>query len=286
MSKQSTSFNNYPLSKCTTFKQSGAVAKFSKFNTLDDLVAFLKLKEDYFIVGKGSNSIINPESSIKHVIQLSGDMFKPECNSTQVTFSAGTSVNDYLKFCIKHGCGGLEFSAGVPATIGGMVTMNFGCWGTEVSDILESVLILDDQLNKTVLTNKDLHFDYRKSIFQEKKWIILKATFNYKRQDPDVIKKTVHTYIKDRLAKQPIRSKTFGSIFANPKNHFAAKLIEEAGLKGFEMGGVKLSSQHANFMENLGLATYEDVKNMVSFVQKKIVEKFQIKLEPEVKFYE
>ncbi len=278
--------NNYPLSKCTTFQQSGHIHEFSQFYNETDLIHFLNHNQEFFIVGKGSNSIINPNSSINHIIQLSGTMFPAEKTSNTATFSAGTSVSDCLKFCIEHGLSGLEFCAGVPATIGGMVAMNFGCWGTEVSDILDHVIILDEQAQKQTLTASELNFAYRKSIFQEKKWIILKATFNVSQDNTDNVKKTVHQYIKDRLEKQPMRSKTFGSMFKNPDNFYAAKLIEEAGLKGFEKDNVKISNQHANFMENVGDATYNDVKNMILFIQKKVFDKFQIKLEPEVKFYE
>lgn len=278
--------NNYPLAKCTTFQQSGHINEFSQFYNETDLIHFLKHNQAFFIVGKGSNSIINPNSSINHIIQLSGTMFPAEKTSHTATFSSGTSVNDCLKFCIEHGLSGLEFCAGVPATIGGMVAMNFGCWGTEVSDILDHVIILDEQAQKQTLAASELNFAYRKSIFQEKKWIILKATFNVSQDNSDNVKKTVHQYIKDRLEKQPMRSKTFGSIFKNPNNSYAAKLIEEAGLKGFEKDNVKISNQHANFMENVGDATYNDVKNMVLLIQKKVFDKFQIKLEPEVKFYE
>ena len=286
MKNKAKHFSQYPLSKCTTFQQGGEVTEFTTFYDLDELISFVKSSKEFFIVGKGSNSIINPNSSIKHIIQLAGEMFESEYDQNSVTFSAGTSVNEGLKFCVKNGLSCLEFAAGVPATIGGMVAMNFGCWGTEVSDIILSVKICDENGEIKTITKEEMDFSYRKSIFQERNWVILKVTLSYQNEDSERIKKTVHTYIKDRVAKQPIRSKTFGSIFRNPNNNFAAKLIEDVGLKGYEKGSVKISSQHANFMENTGLATYEEVKDMVLFIQQKVYEKFQIKLEPEVKFYE
>ena len=173
MNKNQYQKSNFSLSKCTTFQQTGSIPLFTRFDELSDLKAFIQTGASYFIVGKGSNSIINPNSTIEHIIQLSPTMFESEHKEGKVTFSAGTAVNDCMKYCVKYGVSGLEFSAGVPATIGGMVTMNFGCWGVEVSDVLDSVQILNENATILTLTKQDCHFAYRTSIFNQKKWIIL-----------------------------------------------------------------------------------------------------------------
>lgn len=276
----------FPLSRCTTFQQSGIVPKFTRFFNLDHLQAFIKKNEPFFVIGKGSNSIINPNSKIKHMIQLSPKMFDPVLHENKITFSSGTSVNECIKYCIKNGVSGFEFTAGVPATVGGMITMNFGCWGKEISDMIDSATILDHTGNIKELKQKDMCFSYRKSVFMESRWVIIKATFNITRKLSIDIKTQVNNYVKQRLDKQPMRSKTFGSIFKNPKNDYAARLIEAAGLKGYERNNVKISEKHANFMENVKDASYEDIKEMVLFIQEKIKKQFKVELQPEVQFYQ
>ena len=194
------------------------------------------------------------------------------------------SVHQALKYSYKTESSALEFAAGVPASIGGMVAMNFGCWGKQMSDIVISVHALNEDGEEIMLTNKQCMFNYRTSIFQQNKWIILSVSIKRKKESTEKIKGKVMDYVKERNEKQPMRTKTFGSIFKNPNNYTAAQLIESCGLKGFTIGGVKISNQHANFLENVTQASYEDIKLMVSYIQEKVEQKHQVFLTPEVKF--
>lgn len=273
------------LKKLTTFQQEGSINSLSIFSNETSLRAFILSDTPYYLLGKGSNSIINPNSSVQQIIQISSDFYPITVVDNVLTVSAGITVNNLMKACIEHGLSGLEFVAGVPASVGGMVAMNFGCWGIEIANLIDSVRIMDEMGTIFSLPAEKLDYSYRHSIFQERPWIILSASFVLQKELSTNIKATTHRYIKDRLSKQPLRGKTFGSIFKNPPSHFAADLIEKAGLKGYEHEGIIISQQHANFMENVNSATYEGIQTMISYIQYQVSQQFNINLEPEVKIF-
>ena len=271
------------LETVTSFKQAGELKKHLLFDDIDNLKTFIKSKTPYFILGKGSNSIINPESKKQTLIQLSANILPYKRNENILQLNAGMSISKALSICQKEGLSGLEFAAGVPATIGGMVAMNFGCWGSSVSDYIERVLILNENGDQEIIINSQCEFSYRHSIFQEKKWVIIGADFKLDKKPENEIKTLIQDNITLRLEKQPLRHPTYGSIFKNPTGHFAAKLIEETGLKGQQLGKLKLSEKHANFMINLGGATFQDIQNFIHHIQQKVQDKTGVLLEQEVK---
>ncbi len=199
--------------------------------------------------------------------------------------NAGITVNQLISFSQDRGVSGFEFMAGVPASVGGMVAMNFGCWDIEVSDRLAFVDVYIPGNGLTRLTKEECLFSYRSSVFLKQSWMIIQAAFHMTEDSPSCIKERVRDYVKQRVDKQPIRGQTFGSVFKNPENSYAAQLIEEVGLKGFQHKGVQVSDQHANFFINHEKASCEDVRSMIGLIQKDVYAKFKIRLEPEVTIF-
>jgi UDP-N-acetylmuramate dehydrogenase len=188
-----------------------------------------------------------------------------------------------MKLLLTHELTGLEFSAGVPASVGGMIAMNFGCWGQEICDDVLRIKIVTPEGESRWISKDEAQFGYRSSIFQQEPWIITQVQFQLKKAKPEDIKTKQLDNIALRLEKQPLREKTFGSTFKNPEGHFAGQLIEDAGYKGVPKGAVMFSPRHANFLVNQGGGTFAAAVELISEVQNSVWEKNKIKLETEVK---
>ena len=252
--------------------------------TPQDIQDLLQKNRPYFILGKGSNTLLNPECKSTLIAQLSQNFSEINHHKTTLRVPASTPVNILLKYCQENQLSGLEFCAGVPASVGGMIAMNFGCWGKSISDIVTRVHISSEE-GASWLDKNTLEFTYRSSIFHRKKWVIMEAEFTCTSSPSDSIKKTVHDIIKDRSSKQPLKAKTFGSIFKNTPENFSAKILEELGYKGKIYNHIQLSDQHANFMVNLGGATFQDAQKYISEIIETVQKKQGILLEPEVQFF-
>ena len=254
-------------------------------DSYQDLVDVCKQNSKFYILGKGSNLLIKHSALEVPFIKLGDAFSRIEIDKNIITIGACVAVNQLLSTCQQANLGGMEFMAGVPASIGGMIAMNFGCWNVEMSDIVESVDVYIPQQGVQTLTNSDCQFSYRTSIFQEKNWIILNAQLKAQCYKEQSVKKIVKDYVKKRLDKQPLRAPTFGSIFKNPDSITAGELIERQGLKGKQLNGAKISLQHANFLENTGNASAEDAILLLDEIVAIIWEKEKIKLIPEVKIF-
>ncbi|MGE4169333.1 MAG: UDP-N-acetylmuramate dehydrogenase [Candidatus Margulisiibacteriota bacterium] len=273
-----------PISTLTTFKNQGTVGTLTLLESPDDLAAFFPCKTPFFVLGKGSNTLINPEGPIQSFVQLSHRFIAPSVEGHRLTVSAGTTVNMLMNLAVQHGLSGLEFSAGVPASVGGMVAMNFGCWSSEVADVLLRAWVLDPNTGKTEwLSKTQLAFGYRKSIMSTSDRIVLAAEFDLSPDSPKAIEGRILANIHTRLSKQPLRAKTFGSCFKNPDGHFAGALIEAANLKNFRIGDAAVSEKHANFMVNLGNSNFSDIESLIRTLQARVLSHANIQLEPEVK---
>jgi UDP-N-acetylmuramate dehydrogenase len=251
--------------------------------SIDEARLFCKDHQQFIVLGKGSNSIVSESAFQTPFVQVSSQLCLPSLEHGILELSAGTTVQQLLRLSLDLSISGFEFMAGVPASIGGMIAMNFGCWGKEIADMIQSVDVLTDKNELLRLPATDCGFSYRHSVFQEKSWIILSARLTVTHGDRDLIKSTIKRYVDERLAKQPIRGKTFGSVFKNPEGFSAAKLIESLGFKGYEKDGVQVSSQHANFFENTGTASYDSVLSMIQLLQHEVKKSYSVTLVPEVK---
>ncbi len=253
-------------------------------DTLADLRSFLETHRVFSILGKGSNTLINPETSIPTFLQISPQWLPPEVRpGNRLLAGAGCTVHQVMKACATAGLTGLEFAAGVPASIGGMVAMNFGCYGRDVSQVVTRVQVVTFSGEDLWLAPEELGFGYRHSRVQTEPWIVVAAEFQLESADMDTVKATQARFVADRLAKQPLRARTFGSTFKNPPNQYAGALIESIGFKGKPVGAVGFSAQHANFLENLGGGTFDAALHLIETVQAQVWATHQVVLETEVK---
>ena len=277
-----------------SFHVGGNVRVVAKPQTADQLSALYDflLENDIrnILLGRGSNVVISDEGFDGVVVSLS------ELSSVNIDISddncivagAGASMLKLANFAQQNGLSGLEFAHGIPGTVGGGVYMNAGAYGGEICQVLKSCLVFDQIDGYIFLIDaSQCDFSYRHSIFMDNKnLIVLFATFELKKGNPDEIKAKMHEYKAKRMASQPLEYPSAGSTFKRPEGYFAGKLIEDAGLKVFSVGGAQVSEKHAGFVINKGGATAEDIKNLVAHIQKTVKEKFDVSLECEIEFVE
>tara|TARA_A100001015_G_scaffold287729_1_gene357796 strand:- start:1532 stop:2380 length:849 start_codon:yes stop_codon:yes gene_type:complete len=273
-----------PISDITTFKNSGNISTLMTFEDIDDLSSFVKKASRFFVIGKGSNTLINPQTSVSTFIKLSPVLTDLQREGLFITVPAGMSGNKLLKTAQMMGLGGLEFIAGVPTTVGGMVAMNFGCWGYEFADFIDSVQVMNSEGEIEWLSNEELSFSYRYSNIEENNRIILAVRLELVADHALKIHKRSQENIHLRLSKQPLRGNTFGSVFKNPDNDYAGRLIEVLGYKGTPFRKyIKMSEAHANFMLNEGHGQFEEAMALIEDIQERTKSEFGIDLELEVK---
>ncbi len=271
---------NAPLIKYNTYKLNSycAFLCFVDKNNLNEVISILKkYKSKFFILGNGSNVII-PTYYDGVIIKLEG------CNELNIYddyIDVGSSymINKLAIELAGQGYEGLDFLAGVPGTVGGCIYGNAGCYGKTISDVLIDVTVLDKGKIK-VLKNEELNFEYRNSIFKNKsnKMIILSARFKISKGNKEEIMSLIKERQEKRNATQDLNHPSCGSVFRNPEGLIAGKLIDDAGLKGFSVGGAMVSLKHANFIINNDKATYEDIVSLIKKVKNKIKKIYNIDL--------
>lgn len=278
-----------PLKEFTTFKIGGS-AKYIIFpKNVDDLINTIKLvkesKINWHIVGNCSNVLVSDrgfDGAIITTIKI--DFFKIHENLIEA--DCGCMISQVARKACESGLKGLEFAVGIPGTVGGAVYMNAGAYDGEIKDVFECAEVLDENLNIIKLEKSDMRFSYRHSRLKEEKLILLKATFRlqYAEKEDVLPIEKANEYNRRRREKQPLQYPSAGSVFKRPPGSFAGKLIQEAGLKGYRIGGACISEKHAGFIINLGDASAEDVRKIIYHTQKTVYEKFGILLEPEIEF--
>lgn len=279
---------NVDLSKHTTYKVGGMARLFVYPKNVEKLILLLeKLKKEnikHKVLGFGSNLIFSDSLYDGVIIKL--DSFdEVKIKDTVITAGAGVSLIKLSYKAQKEGLTGLEFASGIPGSVGGAVFMNAGAYKSDMSYIVSSVKVLTPDLEVKTLYNKDLKYKYRSSFLQSNpNYICLEATLVLRPGDKKAIKELMDTRKQKRLLTQPLTYPSAGSVFRNPEGDFAGRLIEECGLKGFSIGGAKVSEKHANFIINSGGATASDVKNLIMYVHDKVKEKTNIDLKIEQEF--
>jgi len=254
-------------------------------NNRIELIEALKFAKDkgvkLFILGNGSNLIFSKDFYQDVLFLNTKGLKKILLNDGTLFCEAGVLGKDLINFSIKNGLSGFEFLTGIPGTVGGFVKMNSGAFGKEMKDIVKSVDVIDlYTFNYDQIDAKYILFEYRGAL-NLKSFIILGAKLSFKCEDPSLIKMRVADIAKSRALKQPLLNNC-GSVFKNGKGYFAGKLIEDAGLKGFSIGGASVSKKHANFIINRGDAVGSDVVKLINYIQEKIFTIFKVKLEREV----
>ncbi|MBS1904481.1 MAG: UDP-N-acetylmuramate dehydrogenase [Bacteroidetes bacterium] len=275
---------NVPLAPFTTFRIGGNAQLFVEPATPEDVVhtrAFAATHSlPFFILGNGSNVLISDEGIAGVVMNLETGFSKLSIEGNIITAGAGVRMATFVDFAIRNNLAGVEMLAGIPATIGGAVWMNAGCYGGETSDHLLDVTIVRADQTLT-LTKEECHFRYRHSGFEPGD-IVVQARFALQAGNAAELREIKLKHLMHRNDVQPVNLPNCGSVFKNPKPHFSAQLIEEAGLKGTQIGGAQISPKHANFITNLGGATAQDVIAIMNLERKTVFERTGIVLEPEV----
>jgi UDP-N-acetylmuramate dehydrogenase len=278
---------NEPLAKHTTMKIGGPAEIFIEPSNSEDLTkAFRIIKKhnaNWRAIGRGSNLLVADKGIEGVVIKLGLGMDDFELNGETLTVGGGYSIIKLATIISKKGLSGLEFSSGIPGSIGGAVYMNAGAHGADMSKILVKAHILFEDGTLEWLTNEEMKFSYRTSILQEERpGICIGAVLKLQKGEKEDIVSVMQKNKDYRRDTQPWNYPCAGSIFRNPLPKYAGQLVEDAGLKGYQIGGAKISEMHGNFIVNAGGATAQDVLDLIDFVKKTIYEKYEVSMETEV----
>ena len=236
----------------------------------------------FYVVGNGSNLLVK-DGGIRGVviklkelksISLRDDILEAEC---------GAMLKDISKAALDNSLTGLEFSCGIPGTVGGAVFMNAGAYDGEISQVIESAEVIDENGNIEVLNKEELELGYRSSIVMKKGYVVLSAKFKLRKGESEKIQGVVDDLTFRRESKQPLEYPSAGSTFKRPTGYFAGKLIQDAGLKGYEIGGAAVSEKHSGFVINKNNATAKDILNLIEHIQNEVKNQFGVDLHPEVR---
>ena len=277
---------NESLKKHTTYGIGGPADLMIFPKSKQDLIKVIEIinenKIQLTILGSGSNVLVSDNGIRGAVISLKNSLKQIEVDDNILYAECGTMLGKIVKHAVKNNLIGLENLNGVPGTLGGALIMNAGAWGGEISENLIHVEVINSKSEIQKIQKKDLNFSYRQSSFN-KDDILLSAKFNLKKADKDIIKENFIEAQSGRKKSQPLNKRSAGSLFKNPKNNSAGKLLDEAGLKGFSIGDAKISEKHANFFINDGDATSKDMIMLIKKAHKEVKDKFNVNLSLEVK---
>ena len=279
-----------PMSRHTSFRIGGPVAVMAFPKSGEELAEILKVSAlmdiKPAILGAGTNVLAPDEGMDGLVVCLKDCMGGMEqLDETTIRVAAGVTMTRAAMFAANLGLGGMEFAHGIPGTIGGGVYMNAGAYGGEIKDICTFVDVMDANGNITRRTAEEMKFSYRHSDLEDEGGIVLAAEFKLVPTSPEDVKAKMKELQAKRSASQPLDLPSAGSAFKRPVGGFAAALIDQAGLKGYTVGGAGISTKHAGFAVNVGGATAADVRNLLSQVSDIVFEKSGIRLEPEVRIW-
>lgn len=279
---------NAPMKEYTSFKAGGNALLLVEPENTEELSYALKVVSEkevkHQVIGNGSNLLIR-DTGYHGVILRIGEPFQEiKVTSDRIEAGAGVLLSAAAREACKSSLTGFEFAAGIPGTIGGAVFMNAGAYDGEISQIIESAEILSkDGSYIFTLNKKELELSYRHSILQTTGDVLLKATFQLEKGDSEKINARMRELSTRRIEKQPLSYPSAGSFFKRPHNHFAGKLIQDAGLSGLTLGGAQVSPLHSGFIINTGGATATDIIDLMEIVRNTVFEEFGILLEPEVR---
>ena len=279
-------FMEEPMKKHTTFRVGGPADVLVQPDETA-LAAILALCRQYHVsysfIGNGSNLLVGDKGIRGVVIEMTEPMGNIEVQGTRITAQAGAMLSKIANTAASNGLGGMEFAAGIPGSVGGAVVMNAGAYGREMKDIIEKVYVLDENGAQLELDRDALDLGYRHSCIPEKKYIVTKVVLELVPRNEAEIRSEMKELNEKRAEKQPLQYPSAGSTFKRPKGYFAGKLIMDAGLRGYQVGGAQVSEKHCGFVINKGDATAADICQLMRDVSDKVQAQFGVVLEPEVK---
>lgn len=276
-----------PMSSHCTFR-AGGTAKYyvipDEYTKVRDVLR-LCVEENipYYVIGNGSNLLVQDDGFDGVIIEIDSALAKIEINGNEIFAKAGAKLSKIAVKALNESLTGFEFAHGIPGNLGGAVTMNAGAYGGEMKDVLKWVKVLDNNGEMKTLKAEELELGYRTSIIVKEKMIVLEACIELHEGNRDEIEMHMKELMAKRKEKQPLEYPSAGSTFKRPEGYFAGKLIQDAGLKGYRVGGAMVSEKHSGFVINYDNATATDIINLMKDVRKKVYEEFQVTLEPEVK---
>ena len=274
---------NAKMKEYSNMKVGGTAKELIFIDDKKELKEILQTRSNIFLLGNGTNTLINDGNldisflSLKRLKNITVEEKKGDYNLVRV--EAGLDLDDLIDFMEKNNYSGLENITGIPGSVGGLVNMNGGAYGTEIFDCIEEVEVCKNDGEIVKIKTADLNFKYRTTEIKENKWIVVSALFKF---GFGFDKAASEDKREQRKTKHPLDLPNLGSTFKNPEGTFAAKLISDAGLKGYRVGDVEISPKHPNFVTNLGNATFNDIISVIEHVKEVVFEKFGVKLETEI----
>ena len=279
-----------PMAGHTTFRIGGPADCFVKLENeeqLKNVQRYLRLVEvPFFILGNGSNLLVSDAGYKGVILQIAKEMSEVIVRGETIVAQAGASMIQVARVALEHGLTGFEFASGIPGTIGGGVMMNAGAYGGEMSQVVSMVKVVSRDGETLELDNETMEFGYRTSTIKNNSFTVTEVTLRLKQGDKAEIKAKMDELKAKRVEKQPLEFPSAGSTFKRPEGYFAGQLIMEAGLRGFQVGGARVSDKHCGFVINAGGATAQDVRELIAQVQETVKDKFNVNLETEVIFLE
>ena len=279
-------FWNEPMDKHTTFRVGGeadALVCVTDSEMLQKIVSYMaKVSQEFFILGKGSNLLVSDKGYRGVILDMSKGFTDVRVEGNTIIAQAGASLPQVAVLAAEHGLSGLEFAAGIPGTIGGAVVMNAGAYDGEMKQVVKKVTVLNQTGEEMELDNATMEFGYRTSIIKNRPFVVQEVVFELEPGDSEKIKKKGAEFNQRRRDKQPLEFPSAGSTFKRPEGYFAGKLIMDAGLRGYRIGGAQVSEKHCGFVINVGNASASDIYDLMDEVSEKVYDQFGVKLEPEV----
>lgn len=277
-----------PMKQHTTFKIGGPADYFLVPETGEEVGEIIKIcrKTDtpYFILGNGSNLLVGDGGYRGAVIQVYRNMSAVTVEGTTITAQAGALLSAVAAAAKNASLTGFEFAGGIPGTVGGAAVMNAGAYGGEMKDVLVEVTVMDAEGKIFAISAEKLELGYRTSVIKKAGYIVLEAKIRLKEGDQEAIRERMKELTIQRTTKQPLEYPSAGSTFKRPEGYFAGKLVMDSGLRGYQVGGARISEKHCGFVINAGDATAKDVRTLMDNVRDIVYEKYGVTLEPEVKF--
>ena len=276
-----------PMKQHTTFRVGGNADYFvmpQNAEEVKNIVALCKEADmPYYILGNGSNLLVGDKGYRGVIIQIYKEMNHIRIEDDKVFAQAGALLSRVGTATLEAELTGFEFAAGIPGTVGGAVVMNAGAYGGEMKDIIASATVLTQDGDIITINKEDLELGYRTSVIAKKGYVVLEAEYQLQKGDKEAIRARMDELKVQRVTKQPLEYPSAGSTFKRPEGYFAGKLIQDAGLRGFQVGGAEVSEKHCGFVINKDQATAADIQELMRQVSDKVMQEFGVKLEPEVK---
>ena len=279
---------NESMASHCTFRCGGNAELFVTPGSIDELTQVVALCREndveFLVIGNGSNLLVSDQGYRGVIIQLDRNMEEITVDGTEIRAAAGALLSSIAVAARRASLAGFEFAGGIPGTLGGAVVMNAGAYGGEMKDVLKEVTVMTGDGEIRVIPASELEMGYRTSIIKKAGYLVLGATISLKEGNLEEIKALTRELSEKRTSKQPLEFPSAGSTFKRPEGYFAGKLIMDSGLRGYQIGGARVSDKHCGFVINAGDATAQDVVALMNHVTEVVREKYGVTLEPEVKF--